>query len=196
MPDPRPDPDVPFRKRCKRYNVPGQAHYLTFSCFQRRPFLARDRSRLWLVEAIDRARTEHTFELWAYVIMPEHAHVIIYPKREDYDVSAFFSTAKLIVSRQAVPFVKSNAPEFLEQMADRQPSGRTSYRFWQRGGGYDRNLWSDAEVWEKIDYLHANPVKRGLCARPEDWMWSSAADYIGVRRGPLLLDWGSRPPRR
>jgi putative transposase len=196
MPDPRPDPDVPFRKRCKRYNVPGQAHYLTFSCFQRRPFLSRDRSRLWLVEAIDRARTEHAFELWAYVIMPEHAHVIIHPKRENYDVSAFFSTVKLIVSRQAVPFVKLHAPAFLEQMADRQPTGRTSYRFWQRGGGYDRNLWSDAEVWEKIDYLHANPVKRELCARSEDWAWSSAADYLGLRRGLLALDRGSLPPRR
>src|SRR5439155_14585118 len=152
MPDPRPDPDVPFRKRCKRYNVPGQAHYLTFSCFQRRPFLSRDRSRQWLVDAIDRARTVHALELWAYVIMPEHAHVIIYPKQEAYDVSAFFATVKLIVSRNALHFIKSHAPEFLEQMADRQPSGRTSYRFWQRGGGYDRNLWSDAEAWEKIDY--------------------------------------------
>lgn len=196
MPDSRPDPDVPYRKQCKRYNIPGQAHYLTFSCFQRRPFLSRDRSRQWLVDAIDAARTKHAFDLWAYVIMPEHAHVIVYPKQEIYDVSTFFATAKLMVTRKAIHFVEKRAPDFLEQMADRQPNGQVSHRFWQRGGGYDRNLWSDGEVWEKIDYLHANPVKRGLCARPEDWMWSSAGDYLGVRRGPLELNRDSLPRRR
>jgi putative transposase len=128
--------------------------------------------------------------------MPEHAHVIIYPKQENYDVSAFFATVKLIVSRKALHLVKTQAPEFLDQMVDRQPRGRMSHRSWQRGGGYDRNLWSDAEVWEKIDYVHANPVKRGLCASPQDWMWSSAGDFLDVRRGPLVLDRDSLPPRR
>jgi putative transposase len=56
------------RKACRRYHEPGQAHSLTFSCFGRRPFLSIDRGRLWLVEAIDRARQQHAFDLWAYVI--------------------------------------------------------------------------------------------------------------------------------
>jgi hypothetical protein len=42
------------RKTCRRDSEPGQAHSLTFSCFCRRPFLSKDRGRLWLVEAIDR----------------------------------------------------------------------------------------------------------------------------------------------
>src|SRR4051812_32007928 len=56
MSEPRPEPDVPSRKRCKRFNLPGHAHYLTFSCFQRQPFLSRDRSRQWLIEAVDLGR--------------------------------------------------------------------------------------------------------------------------------------------
>jgi putative transposase len=40
-------------------------HSLTFSCFSRRAFLSKDRSRMWLVEAIDRAREKHAFDLWA-----------------------------------------------------------------------------------------------------------------------------------
>ena len=40
---------------------------------------------------------------------------------------------------------------------------------WQRGGGYDHNLWSTDKVWEKIDYVHANPVKRELVTRPQHW---------------------------
>jgi putative transposase len=190
-----PDADVPHRKRCKRFNLPGQAHYLTFSCFQRRPFLSKDRSRQWLTEAIDSARERHAYDLWAYVIMPEHAHVIVFPTRLEYDVSGFLNTVKQSVSKRALKFVKEMAPGFLEQMRDEQPNGEISHRFWQRGGGYDRNLWDPRQVWEKIEYLHNNPVKRGICAKPEDWIWSSAADYLGLRNGPLRLDRESLKPR-
>src|SRR5947209_19043796 len=79
-------------------------------------------------------------------------------------------------------------------MEDRQPSGETHYRFWQRGGGYDRNVVEAATLYWLIEYIHANPVRRGLCERPEDWFWSSAADYAGVRTGPLRLDPATLPP--
>ncbi len=73
-------------------------------------------------------------------------------------------------------------------MIDRQPNGKQSLRFWQRGGGFDLNLWSTDKVWEKIDYMHGNPVERGLVERPEDWLWSSYGDYAGIRTGPLPVD--------
>jgi putative transposase len=44
--------DLPHRKRCKRHDIPGHAHYLTFSCFRRQPFLTGVRARAWLVDAI------------------------------------------------------------------------------------------------------------------------------------------------
>jgi putative transposase len=78
-------------------------------------------------------------------------------------------------------------------MEDQQPNGEVSYRFWQRGGGYDRNLFEPATIFEEIDYFHNNPVRRGLCLKPEDWFWSSAADYAGIRVGPLRIDRESLP---
>jgi putative transposase len=195
MSDPRPEPEVPHRKRCRRFNLPGHAHYLTFSCFQRQPFLSRDRSRQWLAEAIGFARTKYQYELWAYVIMPEHAHVIVFPTVASYDISDFLNSVKQSVSKRALAFVKATAPDFLVRMRDEKPNGEVSHRFWQRGGGYDHNLWDRDRVWEKIDYLHNNPVKRELCARAEDWIWSSAGDYAGVRVGPLKLQLDSLKPR-
>jgi len=176
-----------------RLNTPGHAHYLTFSCFQRRPFLSRDRSRQWLVDAVNRARAAHAFHVWAYVIMPEHAHFIFYPTREDYDISDVLKSIKESVAKKAVSYVKKNSPDFLKQMADVQPNGKVSHRFWQRGPGYDRNLWSPDEVWEKIDYMHNNPVERSLCEAANDWLWSSAADYAGTRNGPLRIDFEHVP---
>ena len=101
-------------KRCKRYNDPGHAHELTFSCYRRQPFLNGDRSRQWFIDAIEKARKRHSFHLWAYVIMPEHAHVLVWPTRSPYDISSILSTIKLPVTRRAQNFVREHAPNFLE----------------------------------------------------------------------------------
>ena len=60
--------------------------------------------------------------------------------------------------------------------------------FWQRGGGYDRNIITDAELFEKIAYIHANPVRRGLVGQELDWPWSSARWYSLDRNGPVQID--------
>ena len=65
----------------------------------------------------------------------------------------------------------------------------------QQGGGYDRNIRSRKELWEKIDYIHANPVRKGSCEHPADWKWSSAAQYYEASDGSLKLDLSDLPER-
>ena len=69
------------RKKIKHYDVPGHAHYLTFSCYRGLPLLSKDRTRVWFVEELAKARTKHHFDLWAWVIMPEHVHLLICPRK-------------------------------------------------------------------------------------------------------------------
>jgi putative transposase len=125
--------------------------------------------------------------------MPEHVHLLICPRPDVYDVSKILESIKLSVARRAVPYVRNHAPEYLTAMLDRQPNGRAHYRFWQCGGGFDRNITGERAAVAEIDYIHANPVRRGLCEKPHDWQWSSAADYAGLRAGPLPLDLHSLP---
>ena len=181
------------RKRCRRLNEPGHAHALTFSCFRRQPFLSKGRSRQWMIEAIDKARVEHQFDLWAYVVMPEHVHLLICPTEAEYSISAILKTMKQFVSREAIHFLQHNAPEFLPHLLDRQPNGRSSYRFWQRGGGYDRNLMEPKAIWSMMEYINANPVRRGLCQSAIEWLWSSALDWEQPGSGVLRIDRGSVP---
>jgi putative transposase len=181
------------RKTCKRYNDPGNAHALTFSCFKRQPFLSKDRSRNWLIEAIDRARLKHSFHVWAYVIMPEHAHLLIWPTEREYEISEVLNSIKQSVAKRALIYVRRTAPSFLPRMEDRQPNGAIHYRFWQRGGGYDRNIIEPQALHQQMEYIHNNPVRRGLCAKPDNWLWSSAADYAAARVGPLTIDKQSVP---
>ena len=58
-----------------------------------------------------------------------------------------------------------------------RPDG--SHRFWQTGGGYDRNIVSTAELYEKIAYIEANPVRRRLASAAVDYPWSSAQYHAG-----------------
>ena len=97
------------------------------------------------------------------------------------------------VTAAALAWVKAHCPEFLARMADVQPSGKVAHRFWQRGGGYDRNLRSTSDVHEKIAYIHGNPVWRGLVSNAEDWPYSSAPDWILQRPGTVPIDWDHVP---
>jgi len=187
---------TPHRKTCRRHNIPNQAHFLTFSCFHRQPFLTRDRARTWLIDALRKAAVKHDFHLWAWVIMPEHVHLVLWPQRHDYSIAKILASIKKPVTNAALRYVYAHAPAFLDKMRDSPPRGKVVHRFWQRGGGYDRDLWSAQEVWEKIHYVHHNPVLRGLVARPEEWEWSSMRDYLGLRTPPLLpLDRTGLPVR-
>ena len=58
------------RKTRKAYNTPGDAHELTFSRFRRRKFLSKDRTREYVIRAVQNARYTHHFHLWAYASCP------------------------------------------------------------------------------------------------------------------------------
>lgn len=159
-------------------NEPGHAHEFTFSCYRRFQFLKAERTCEWLAEAIDTARKEHDFALWAYVFMPEHVHLIIYPRQEHYDVCAILKSIKQPMGRKAVTYLRRHAPHWLERITVRC-GNRVERRIWQSGGGYDRNITEASTLLFMIDYIHQNPVRRGLVALAADWrlraLWISSA---------------------
>jgi len=57
---------------------------------------------------------------------------------------------------------------------------KSGFRFWQTGGGYDRNIYSGNELIEKANYIHENPVRRGLAKTSNDYEWSSARFFDGL----------------
>lgn len=173
--------------RRRNYNEPGHAHELTFSCYRGFPFLKKDRVCQWLMDAINAARLRWEFHVWAYVFMPEHVHLIIYPSRHEYDIARIRTAIKEPVSKRAVRFLSENAPQWLPRIT-RQHGNRTEHCFWQGGGGYDRNIMQGQTLLAMIDYIHMNPVRRGLVEQAIDWKWSSAGWYIAGRTGPLSID--------
>src|SRR6266404_5658530 len=140
-------------KRRRRYNEANQPRELTFSCFHRYPFLGRERTREWFREALEAARTKIGFQIWAYVLMPDHVHLLIYPSDAPQRMSRFLQAVKEPVARRAIAHLKASAPAWLDRLRV-QEGKRVRHRFWQPGGGYDRNVTSSATLRAMIDYLH------------------------------------------
>ena len=182
----------PHRKTRKTYDTPGDSHFLTFSTFKRLPLLTKERSCQWVVDGISLSRERNPFDLWAWVIMPEHIHLVLYP-HGGTKIASILRTLKQSVSKRAINWLEENAAEYLPVIEDTQPNGKRAYRFWQRGGGYDRNLRSVRDIHEKISYVHQNPVTRGLVLRPEGHLWSSANAWKSGVDEPLSLDRNSVP---
>jgi REP-associated tyrosine transposase len=177
-----------IRKELVHFNTAGHAHALTFSCRHRMPLLAKDRSRLWMVGSLKRACDRHDFECLAFVVMPEHVHTIVAPRSDQYDISKFLQSVKQSVSLQAKRWLRENNPMWLRHLTFIDGNGQTRFRFWQQGGGYDRNVFDPATLVTTIQYIHNNPVRRGLVTNPCDWRWSSAEWYECGCRGSIFDD--------
>ena len=164
------------RRHRTNFNEPGHVHELTFSCYRGFPFLKAERTCRWLAEAIHEARELLRFDVWAFVFMPEHVHLLIRPREAVYDIAEIRKAVKAPAGRRAIEYLEAEAREWLPRITRRR-GRRTERLFWQSGGGYDRNVVEPATLMKVIDYIHANPVRRGLAERSWEWKWSSAAFY-------------------
>jgi len=159
-------------------NIAGDAHELTFSCFHGYPFLRAERTCQWLADAVNEARRDLDFQLWAYVFMPEHVHLLVYPNQPVYDVGDILKAIKEQPARKAIGYMRQHAPHWLPRITVKHGKGIVR-RFWQPGGGFDNNANEPKVILRMIEYIHGNPVPRRLVIRPEDWKWSSAGWYEG-----------------
>jgi putative transposase len=149
--------------------------------------LSKDRTCQWLANSIDNARDAFDFDLWAYVFMPEHVHLIVHPSRVVYEIEDIRQAIKEPCARDAVAWLVANAPEWLPRISVNKKN-RVRRHFWQKGGGYDRNIEEPRTLLEMIGYIHENPVRRRLVERAIDWKWSSANWYVTGEPGPLRID--------
>ncbi len=174
----------PHRKRMRRFEDVRRWRYVTFSCHRRLQLLGNARIRDLFAASIARARQRCGFTLRAWVIMPEHVHMILSPQRREWPLAKILLSIKQPVAQVVIARWRELNARILQSIT--LADGRA--RFWQAGGGFDRNIRDQAELDREIAYIHANPVKRGLVENPTDWAWSSARWYAGIRDGQIPID--------
>ena len=157
----------------KRYQHTGQSHFLTFCCYQRRLLFTTDASRRVFENALERVRRSFRLRIYAYVVMPEHIHLLVSEPERDTLADALRS---------------------LKQGVARRLIGDADH-FWQKRY-YDFNVRNHAQFVEKLRYIHCNPVKRGLCDRPEDWRWRSFLHHATGGEGRVEIESEWTAPKR
>lgn len=170
------------RKKLHHYNTSGHAHELTFSCYRRQSFFNDPVACRVFLEELERSRTIYNFKLWAYVIMPHHVHLRIWPLNASYDIGKITGGIK-------GPMAKRYRGYLLEHNGERHDSfivndhEEKRFVFWQKGGGFDRNLWNAKAIHDSIGYIEANPVRSRLVGSAEEWEWSSAYARVHNKGG-------------
>jgi REP-associated tyrosine transposase len=159
----------------KRFQQSGHSHFVTFSCYRRRVLFTTGAARHTFESALERVRRNFRLCVYGYVVMPEHVHLLVgEPERG----------------------MLGDALKSLKQGVSRRLIGEAGH-FWQKRY-YDFNIRTYRQFVEKLRYLHRNPVKRGLCARPEDWEWSSFRQHATGCEGRVQIEceWTARRRER
>lgn len=164
----------PLRKRLVRREALLGSRYLTCSCYRRLPLFEQDWVKQAFVDALVRTHHRHGFGLIAWVVMPEHIHLLLIPHLPESPVPAILNMLKSSLSRRVLGRWRAKRSPRLNDV--RTPSG--DERFWQHGGGHDRNPDEHDGLMSIVRYIHRNPVRRGLVEKPADWPWSSVHWYL------------------
>ncbi len=152
-------------KGLERWQECRDLHFVTFSCFHRCAYLESAAARDLFEDSLQKARARYRFDVLSYVVMPEHVHLLVSEPACGMLAGAL-QGLKLSVARRS-----KMSPFWLPRY-------------------YDFNVRTDAKRLEKINYMHWNPMKRGLVGRPEDWRWSSYHFYqTGEQRRVTIKGW-------
>ena len=155
----------------KRFQEAETLHFITFSCFNRLPFLASYRPKETIETILEQTRSRHQARIYAYVLMPEHIHLLI-NEPPSILVAQFLKALKQITSRKL----------------------KGDHRHFWLPRYHDSNVHGEKERSEVIRYIHRNPTKRGLVACPGDYRWSSFNHYATGIRGVVEIEseWTAR----
>jgi putative transposase len=164
-------------KTIKHYHEPGDLHELTFSCYRQTKLLTNDAWRKYLSRSIDEAGEQFRFNLIAFVFMPEHVHLLVFPLDKEPNLPDYLAAIKRPVSADVKRDLQAANSPLLQRLTIRERPGKFSFRFWQEGPGYDRNLQNPTSVQSSIGYIHLNPIRRKLVTEAWLWKWSSARFY-------------------
>jgi putative transposase len=166
-------------KGLKRYYGHDYLHFLTCSCYHRRPWLATAQRRELFLQILEEVRRGYGFVVVGYVAMPDHIHLLI-SEPERGTQSTVMQVLKQRYARRVLAKKTRNATQ--AELWPDQPE-----HVWQRRF-YDFHVWSERRRVEKLRYMHRNPVKDGLVEAPEQWAWSSFRHYAYGERGPVLVN--------
>jgi putative transposase len=166
-------------RKWSNLNIPGALHFVTGNVRDRSPIFRNERYCREFFRVCNDLRNDWPAKLIAYVLMPDHFHIIANPK--DGDIKGFSGALK---SKLARSISKLTGDLFLLPKPEADGS---IHQVWQESFKA-MPLWSAWMIWQKINYIHANPVKARLVASAKDYRWSSFGVFYLGSEEPMAVD--------
>ena len=155
-------------KRFNRLNRVAVLHFLTIHVREGKQAFQREAYARAALAELHAACLAHPAKLVAYVVMPTHMHCVINPR--DGDAIHFTGRYKSAVTLAVHAIAEAAGQQSVLNWLAQTPNGHR--QLWQ-DGKYDFFLYSERLIWQKIDYIHNNPIRAGLVQRADEYPYSS-----------------------
>jgi putative transposase len=162
------------------YDQNRDAHFITITCSHRRKLLDHPHCKGIVIGNLAKQLAQRQGKCAGFVVMPEHVHVLVWFGIEG-QVTEFVSHWKRLSSFALRKFYKQTLTGYAANLPDEDS-------LWVEGL-YDFNVQSEEKLREKLEYMHLNPVRRGLVERAIDWPWSSARHYELGKSVGIKIEW-------
>jgi REP element-mobilizing transposase RayT len=165
----------------------SQALYITIVAKDRLPVFQNEAIKKVTCNALDEGRRSGKFSIFAYVVMPDHMHLLTDQPKTSADVLRY---VKGITGRRVIDYLKEkNYQSSLAKLRHVEWKREHKYSLWQQ----EKNVFSvfsEAVFMQKVNYIHLNPVRAGLVDRANDYRCSSARIWqrCPVEDEPLMVD--------
>ena len=147
--------------------------YFTATILDWQHLLRNDAYKGIITDSLSYLVNNNRVKVFGFVIMSNHIHIILQVMAEhkprDVQLSFMKFTAQMLLKD-----LRNKHPEVLATF--RVDASDRKYQIWKRNA-LDVQLWSQVVFKQKLDYIHHNPVKAGICRYPEEYRFSSAAYY-------------------
>ncbi len=165
----------------------SQALFITVVAKDRLPVFRTEAVKLVTCRAIDEARQTGGFLLFAFVIMPDHLHLLTDCPRTSADV---LRRIKGLIGRRVIDYLKEHDYQSsLSKLRHQEWKRKHTYSLWQQEKNV-MSIFSEGMFMQKVNYIHLNPVRADMASRPMDYRWSSARIWQRepLENEPLLVD--------
>ena len=170
----------------ENYRIGNQnsIYFLTFTVTDWVDVFTRFNYKKIIIESLDFCKKNKGLRLYAWCLMTNHLHLVC-SIDEPFKMSDFLRdykkhTAKELLSEiQLLPESRKEWILYRFEYAGKFDKRITNYRFWQ-DTSHPIEMDSTALIEERINYIHENPVRTGIVANAEDYLFSSARNYAGL----------------
>ncbi|OJJ20088.1 transposase [marine bacterium AO1-C] len=162
----------------------GYVYYLTLTVVDWVDVFTRPRYKHIIVESLKYCQQHKGLELYAWVLMSNHLHLLAASNKEGITVSDILRDFKKFTSKAIVKSIQEPGESRQRWMlyrfdfAGKYNPKIKDYKFWQ-DGNEAKEIFSNRFFDEKLDYIHNNPVRAEIVENPEGYLYSSAKNYAG-----------------